>query len=193
VVITPSVHQLLIKELNQAHPEISRMKSLAHGYMWWPGMDADLEGEVKQCHTCQSVRNSPPLAPVHLWQWPDHPWDRVHIDYAGPFVRKMFLLLVDAHSKWIDVCMSTSSSSQSTIEKLRQSYATFGIPKVLVSDNGSSFTSREFQEFITQNGIIHKRSSPYHPATNGLVERAVRTFKEVLWKPNYQDFSSIIA
>ena len=87
---------------------------------------------------------------------------------------KMFLLLVDAHSKWIDIHMS---SSQSTIEKLRQSFATFSLLKVLVSDNGTSFTTQEFQDFIQQNGIVHKRGAPYHPACNGLVERAFQTFK----------------
>ena len=46
-----------------------------------------------------------------------------------------------------------------------------------MTDNGPSFTSKEFQSFMTENGIIHKKSSPYHPATNGLAERAVQTFK----------------
>ena len=83
--------------------------------------------------------------------------------------------------------MSSTSSSQSTIEKLRQSFATFSLPKVLVSDNGTSFTGQEFQDFIQQNGIVHKRGAPYHPASNGLVERALQTFKT-----NYYSGSKII-
>ena len=78
--------------------------------------------------------------------------------------------------------MTNSSSSLVTIEKLRSSFATFGIPKVIVTDNGTSFTSKEFQMFVTQNGISHLRSAPYHPATNGLAERAVQTFKEGMRK-----------
>ena len=82
------------------------MKSLACGYMWWPGIDADMEDEVRKCHTCQSEQKSPLLAPVQLWQWPDHLWDCVHIDYAGPFMGKMFLLPIDATaSGLISTCL----------------------------------------------------------------------------------------
>lgn len=70
-----------------------------------------------------------------------------------------------------------SSTSQATIEKLRQSFSVFGLPKMLVSDNGACFTSSEFESFMEQNGIRHVRSAPFHPSSNGLVERAVQTFK----------------
>ena len=71
----------------------------------------------------------------------------------------------------------TSSTSQISVDKLRQNFATFGLPRMIVTDNGPSFTSKEFQSFMTENGIIDKKSSLYHPATNGLAERAVQTFK----------------
>ena len=89
----------------------------------------------------------------------------------------MFLLIVDAHSKWMDIHITHTSTSQITVDKLRQTFATFGLLRMIVTDNGPSFTSKEFQSFMTENGIIHKKSSPYHPATNGLAERAVQTFK----------------
>jgi len=74
----------------------------------------------------------------------------VHADYAGPFLGRMFLILVDAYSKWVDVHMVHSSTSQLTIEKMRTSFATFNLPQTLVTDNGTQFTSAEFSVYNTE-------------------------------------------
>jgi transposase InsO family protein len=72
--------------------------------------------------------------------------------------------------------MKTTTSTK-TIEALRMIFCRTGIPKQIVSDNGPQFTSGEFENFTKQNGIKHSKSAPFHPATNGLVERFVQTFK----------------
>ena len=100
------------------------------------------------------------------------------MDYAGPFLGSMHLILVDAHSKWMDIQPMQTITSSKTIEKLRIIFANHGIPRKIVTDNGPSFTSAEFAEFMKNNGIIHIKSAPYHPSTNGLAERAVQTFKQ---------------
>ena len=89
----------------------------------------------------------------------------------------MMLVIVDAHSKWPEVVLMSSSTSQATIPALRQLFATYGLPQQLVSDNGPQFSSVEFATFLTRNGVKHIRSSPYHPSTNGLAERFVHTLK----------------
>ena len=92
----------------------------------------------------------------------------------------MFILLVDAHSKWPEVFEMPNTTSRKTIEILRQVFSAYGLPEQLVSDNGPQFISREFAEFMAKNGIKHIRSVPYHPATNGQVERFVQTFKRAM-------------
>ena len=77
--------------------------------------------------------------------------------------------------------MNTSTSS-ATIENLRMAFATHGLPEIVVTDNGSNFVSKEFEEFLKQNGIRHIRTAPYHPASNGQAERAIQTFKEGMKK-----------
>ena len=182
VVIPTPARERVLTQLHEGHPGISRMKSLARSHVWWPRMDADLEQKVKECSKCQQNQKLPPTAPLHPWDWPERPWARIHADYAGPFMGKMFLLMVDAHSKWLEVHIVNKATSQSTIEKMRATFATHGLPEMLVIDNGTAFTSTEFEAFLQKNGIRHVKSAPHHPATNGLAERAVQTFKAAMKK-----------
>lgn len=180
VIVPPRGRTLVLEELHETHPGISKMKALARSYVWWPGMDGAIEKVVKCCSSCQTNRPSPPVAQLHPWEWPSEPWSRLHIDFAGPFMGHMYLILVDSHSKWLDAQVMQSITTAKTVEKLRSIFATHGLPKTIVSDNGPSFTSEEFKVFMQSNGIRHIKSAPYHPSTNGLAERAVQTVKQGL-------------
>ena len=116
-----------------------------------------------------------------------HPWVRLYIDHARPFMGKIFLVVVDAYSKWLEVEMFPSTSSQHTLTKLRSMFATHGLLQLIVSDNGTAFTSSEFQNFLKRNGIRHVRSAPYHPASNRLAKWYIHTFKTSLKKSGGDD------
>ena len=89
------LHPSIVRTIRQqSHQDIGKHQSTYRGYMWWPGLDKDIEVCVKECYICQSTRKSPPVVPLHPWSWPEKVWSRVHIDYAGPVEGKMFLLLV---------------------------------------------------------------------------------------------------
>ena len=178
VIVPKSFHERVLKELHSGHPGIVRMKSLARLHVWWPNLDKDISSVVRGCVKCQLTRNKPPQAPLQPWDWPKLPWQRIHIDFAGPFMNRMFLIVVDSHSKWLEVEIMSSVTSEATIEKLQEMFARFGIPMQLVSDNGPQFTSREFAEFTKANGIKHTLVTPYHPRSNGQAERFVQTFKQ---------------
>ena len=158
------------------------MKERAQMVAWWPHMDKHIETIASSCVKCQAARNLPPVAPLHPWSFSDRPWSRLHMDYAGPINNHMLLLVVDAFSKWIDVFPVKSASSANTIARLSTLFANHGIPDSIVSDNGLPFTSAEMKEFLTANGVRQITSSPYHPSSNGLAERAVQTCKSALKK-----------
>ena len=101
-----------------------------------------------------------------------------------------FLLVVDAYSKWLEVIPVSSLTSQTTILMLRTIFATHGLQEFVVSDNGPSFTSEKFQQFMRWNGVHHVKCTLYHPASNGLAERAVQTFKEGLKKTTQEDIAT---
>ena len=90
VVIPKYGHEQLLQDLHDGHPGISKMKALARSFVWWPGIDQEIENLVKRCDDCQKIRPSPPVAPLHPWSWPTRPWSRLHLDYAGPFLNHMF-------------------------------------------------------------------------------------------------------
>ncbi len=113
---------MLLKMLHQSHIGMAKMKGLARSYFWWPGMDKEVERESQLCEECMKHSKMPPVVPWHLWEWPETPWSRIHVVYSGPCLGNMFLVIVAAHSKWMDIYPMTSSTSQSTIEKLHQKF-----------------------------------------------------------------------
>ena len=140
--IVPSKLRLLLQqqELYCDHSGIWKMKAVARSYFWWPGLDKEIKQVASGCVECQSVKNAPLNAPLHPWVWPTKPWERVHLDFATPFQNTTFLVAVDAHSKWPEVFILSSTTSTTTIGVLRQLFTAYGLPAQVVTDNGSQVT-----------------------------------------------------
>ena len=153
VVIPRRLQQLVLDELHQGHTGVVRMKTLARGHVWWPGLDKAIEQQARECRACQASKNSPARAPLHSWAWSSTPWERIHIDYAGPIFGKMLLIIVDAHTKWLEVCVMSSTTSSKTVVALCDVFARYGLPQKVVSNNGPQFSSDEFRKFMLANGI----------------------------------------
>jgi len=100
---------------------------------------------------------------------PKRPWERIHIDYAGPVAGMMTFIIVDVYSKWLEVKVTNTTSSSATIRILDELFTAYSIPITVVSDNGTQFTSTEFEEFQLISGVnYHKLTAPYHPSTNAM-------------------------
>ena len=96
----------------------------------------------------------------------------------------MWLVVVDATSKWAEVIPVRQATSELTIRALEAIFARFGLPMQIFSDNGTAFMSDEFCTFCERKGIRQIFSTPFHPRSNGEAERMVRTFKSMLKKAN---------
>ena len=180
VIVPNKLQGRVLEELHTGHTGIVRMKALARSQVWWPGIEKQIEEIAQKCESCQCLRNKPVPATLHPWTWPTCPWQRLHVDLAGPFLGRSFLIIVDAHSKWPEVIPMMTTTAEKTIAELRRVFSTHGLPEQLVSDDGAQFTSDIFQQFLKENGIKHVRSAPYHPSTNGEAERFVQTFKNAM-------------
>ena len=102
----------------------------------------------------------------------------------------MFLISVDAHSKWPEVVEMSNTSAQKTIDELRKLFAVYGLPEQIVTDNGPQFTANEFIHFLKENSVKHIRCFPYHPSSNDAAKRFVRTFKQAM-KSGHSDGRSL--
>ena len=86
----------------------------------------------------------------------------------------MFLVIIDAHSKWLEVLPVNNATTATTIEQLLNVFTTHGLPNTIVSDNGSVFTSDEFSNFMKQNGIEHIRTSPFKMGLKQITEGSLQ-------------------
>ena len=113
----------------------------------------------------------------HPWIWPNRPWQRIHVDFAGPLKDDMFLIVMDAKSKWIEVFPMSSITATAATRAFPYLFATHGLPEEILQEKGPQSVAQEMRYFLKSNGIRQCLSSPYHPASNGEAKRAVRTFK----------------
>lgn len=188
VIIPPKFRRRLLSDVHDGHPGITRMKALARSFLWWPGLDEETEIYVSQCAVCETTLNRPAAAPLHPWSWATTSWERIHVDFAE-INKQHYLVVVDVYSKWIEVLPTQLTTTEKTAHLLRNLFASYGLPKVLVSDNGPPFTSTEFEQFLKTNGVRHVLTPPYHPASNGAAERAVQTFKKAWTRLEAQSVS----
>lgn len=182
IVVPVALRTQILDEIHSGHPGTVRMKQIGRSYVWWPQMDAEIEARARACTACAAVRDAPPRAPPVPYAWPTEPWSRLHADFLH-HGGKTYFLIIDSHSKWLEVfAMSSGTSALKVTAKLRECFARFGLPKQFVTDGGPPFTSIDFEKFLDLNGVKHVVTAPYHPASNGAAENAVKTVKKALKK-----------
>lgn len=186
VVIPEKCKERVLEILHEPHMGIVKSKALARSYVWWPGIDEAVEAMCRGCGTCAAQADAPPRQAPRPWPWPARPWSRLHLDFMGPIFGKTYLVVVDAMSKWLEVFAVPSTAASSTIDKLTELFARWGYPRQIVSDNGPPFTSSEFAHFNKNKGIEQIFTAPYHPASNGAAENAVKTLKRVIKKAVFE-------
>ena len=169
------------------------MKALALARLYWPGMAKEVEGAVRSCDHCARSAAYPVKVPLAPWPDPGKPWVRVHVDLAEPQKGSAFLVVVDAFSNYVVASFITPATSSSVIEYLRVLFRHFGPPETLVSDNGGQFSSTECAAFCQGFDVIHLRSAPYAPQSNGEAEKMVGTSKRSLEEPSQDALDEAVA
>jgi len=181
VIVPLALREDVLNNLHSVHMGAGKTKALARLYAWFPNITEQLEGVVASCTLCQEYGNALPARFSDEWGL-QQPWGRLHIDFAGPYHGAYLVVLVDATTGWVEAQWCNGPTSAAAIQLLRSVVARFGLPDTIVSDNAPAFRGSDWVKYLKALGIRVMYSSPYAPFQNGLVERAIKTSKQILEK-----------
>ena len=179
IVIPSSLREEIISLLHVGHQGVTKCRERASQSVWWPRISSDISDCVKYCKHCQEQRSSQRKEPLKPTPLPEYPWQKVGCDLCE-VKRNTYLVIVDYYSRFIEIAHMKSTTSHAIIYKMQDIFARWGIPEVVLSDNGPQFSSREFANFANSYKFRHDTSSPHFPASNGEAERAVQTAKKMI-------------
>ncbi|CAM8956610.1 unnamed protein product [Rhodiola kirilowii] len=177
-------------------PKRTSRKILDSGF-YWPHLFRDAYNHCKACDRCQrvgniSARNEMPQMPIVV----DDIFDIWGIDFMGPFPSasgsQYILVAVDYVSKWVEAKASKHDDGKTVVDFLRTNiFCRYGVPKAVISDQGSHFCNRSVASVFKHFGVIHRVSTAYHPQTNGQAEvsnREIKSILEKMVKPSRKDW-----
>ena len=196
LVIPSALQERVVDLAHEGHQGIGKTKALLREKVWFPCMDKLVETKVKSCLACQIATPVITREPLLMTKLPNGPFDEISIDFAH-VDGETLLLLVDDYSRFPVVETVSSTSAAAVIPKLDATFATFGTPYVVKSDNGPPFCGEEFAKFAKVLGFRHRKVTPLWPRANGEVERFVKTLKKCVktskaqclnWRKEVQGF-----
>jgi len=190
LVLPPPFRTPIINRVHREVGHLGAMKTLrrvTEAYVW-PGMDTEVRRTVRACPTCTvhiSRRTRVPMGEMPL---PQYPGQFVSADLMGPLVEsnqgcKYILCILDHASGWVEAYPIPNKKAATVVDKFTTEYfPRAGYPEVILTDCGTEFLEREWEEFLAKMGIEHRQTTVRHPQSNGKVERMNRTIKETLRK-----------
>lgn len=157
-------------------------------HFYWPGLGRDVKQMCRQCSDCQKGnRRKPTRAPLIPLPVMERPWQRIAVDIVGPLDRsrrgnRYLLTVMDFATRYPEAIPLRRTDAATVCEKLIETFSRYGIPEELLSDRGSNFLAKLTKELMEKLGVKHIKTSPYHPQTNGTLERFHSTLKQMLRK-----------
>ena len=179
IVIPGTLRADILERIHDGHQGLSKCRDRANAAVWWPGISSQLKHKVLSCQSCCELRRAQQKEPLISTPLPDRPWQRIALDLCE-HNKQNYLIISDYYSRYIEILHMKTTTSAHVSLKLKAICARYGIPDVVVSDNGPQFTSTEFQDLARELDFEHVTSSPHNAQGNGHAERAVQTAKRIL-------------
>ncbi len=181
IVLPKSMRMQGIKLAHTGHQGLVKTKALLREKVWFPGIDKLVETEIRGCIPCLATTNEKSRPPLKMTVLPLEPWEKLSMDFCGPFPSGEYLLVVvDDHSRFPEVDIIGTTSGKATIRKLDKLFSSYGVPKEVKTDNGPPFNGFEFKSYAETMGFKHRKITPLWPEANGEAERFMRTLKKAI-------------
>ncbi|XP_063075477.1 uncharacterized protein LOC134465637 [Engraulis encrasicolus] len=196
--LVPQPYRATVLNLAHSHPlgahlGMEKTKERILQRFYWPGVHKEVENYCRSCPECQQKAPKPsyrsPLIPLPIIETP---FERIGLDIVGPLPKsarghQYILVIVDYATRYPEAIPLRKATSQQIAKELFLLSTSLGIPKEILTDQGSPFMSRVMKDLCTLLKIKQLRTSVYHPQTDGLVERFNKTLKSMLRKAIEED------
>ena len=159
ILIPYTLQKSILRKLPYAYLGLDSMLRRARNTVFWLNMTKDLRDTVNNCQPCQALRPANRKEPLLQHEIGEKPWEKIGMDLFE-IENRSYLVMVDYFSNFTEVDYLPNPTSGEVIKKMKSLCARYGIPKVLVSDNGPQFASRDFKNFTQGWNISHHTSSP---------------------------------
>nr|XP_002738307.1 PREDICTED: uncharacterized protein K02A2.6-like [Saccoglossus kowalevskii] len=180
-VVPRSLRDDMLKRIHSSHIGIEGCLRRAKESLYWPNMSAEIKDYIAKCDVCQTVGTRQQKETLIPHEVPNRPWAKVGTDQFVLNGRD-YLVTVDYYSNYWEIDYLPDTTAKTVISKLKAQFARHGIPDTCISDNGPQEVSEAFKKFSKDWGFEHITSSPRYPQSNGKVENAVKTVKNIMRK-----------
>ena len=181
VIVPKNLQPQMLSLIHSSHMGTEKCKRRAKEVFYWPGMNGQIENVVSNCPTCNMYQRSNMKEPLLCHEVQSRPWAKVGADLCE-LNGKTYLVLVDYYSGFIEVNQVHNTRSTEIIRHCKAQFARYGIPDILMTDNGPQFSSESFKSFASTYQFKHLTSSPHFPQSNGMAEKSVQTAKNLIKK-----------
>ena len=194
-IVIPSVYRKALLEIAHdghfsGHFGVRKTQDKIARNFYWPHFKRDVATYVKSCPVCQKVGKPNakiPLAPLVFVPHVPEPFSVIQIDIVGPLPKttrghNYLLTMLDVSTRYVHATPLRVVSAKNIVKSMLDFFSHFGMPRCIQTDGASYFVGNVFKAALNEWGIQHRVSSPYHPQTQGAVERSHQTIKSILKK-----------
>ncbi|KAL1446555.1 hypothetical protein WDU94_005570 [Cyamophila willieti] len=190
IVVPKCLRKEFLEKLHSSHLGVEATLKLARETLFWPGITDDVKNKVASCETC--ARFGPNQTPQQMMTHviPESPFEVVSMDVLEVTIKnkkRRFLVTVDHYSDFFELDELPDMTAKSLILICKRNFSRYGIPCLVISDNGSNFFNKHFLKFSEEWEFKHSTSSPHHQQGNGKAEAAVKIVKQLIRKAVHEN------